>query len=420
MADYINPADHDVIPDGRDIQQGIIDLCAEIQRRGGAEVQFATGKKYTWLKNQSRPGGAVGCIILTGLPWSKLNFNGSTISSPFNFQPSGKWTSGPVPASNVWAYMIYLQNCKNIKIGAPSFEQTYAPDDYDPYSGMHGLTLADGCEGIEIEGELRQVGGSIGVAIGRSAGNTDEKRSQSLYLAANVKKCFYGMFPQQNGDNSTYIIKSRDVGRTAGGYGISNCEFHIDSRSMRLYDDVLFTSMADPSENFDATVTSNIRCWYKWRPDVGISIPKGTLLNIGIRNTDPARPGNCIIKNIHVTVDFDCTFSNAQPGTAVQFIGAPPASGGHHHMDNIKVDGEIYGMPLTPYAVRCGTGGPDNINWNLIKRRGIDLSSLIVDSAGGGCAVEINGLGAEPGGIILPRSCTGALRLTNMPPALVA
>jgi hypothetical protein len=384
-----------------DCMQAFADLQAELQWRGGGRVEFPDGQTFQYLSTQpATPTSTLfyNIMNLSNMKNLRWNMNGSEIICPINLLPNGKYVSGSstIP-QNIVIFGLNLVNCRNVVIGDLKFRQTFAGGGgavnnttaMDPYSGFHGLTIGEGCIGIEMLNPLIMTsGGAVGIEVNRSQGNTAAKRSRELLLKCETDYVFYGGFLEQNGDDSELHVKTTRSGRSGGAYGCSNWKLWLESQSGDGYDDCLVTCDSHPSDTPSDSATTNGEVWYKWRADPGNPNPKGTLFNIGFRHLvdSPGNRRNCIINNIKVHLDFDGSANAVSPGTCIIFDGAPAPDSGLNYMDDVVISGTIRGMTST-YTCRCGT----DTDWTSV-RRNVVFENITVDPTSGG-SFDIDGRG---------------------------
>jgi hypothetical protein len=451
----LTPAMFGAYPSSSDIRQALLDMQAELLWRGGGRVEFPDCKDFTVFATAPAAGSTLLDLRGAGLKHLTIRGNGSRILTPSDFYPNpvaltttagsttatvssaagiavGYFLVGPglsagvttvsaiagttltlnTPAIRtltaapsawrtslvgVYAYGLLLSDCRKFHIDL-HFEHTHAQHTatLDPYTGLHGVTLAEKC--VDGYVRVRQVGGSQSVAVNRPRQWQEAERSREIEIHSETDYTFYGPFLEQNGDSCLVYAKSDHVGRTAGCYSVSDVDFHVDSRAGDVYDDFLITSNPDPLYTAAfASATTGIRAYYRWRANPANTVGKGTLVNLGFSHLDAVNLGNGILRNIRITIDVDGSGgANAThpTGSIFQTIGAAAPAAGTHYMENVVVDGTVYNLGQTTSFAnifsdrdwtavtrdgvvfdRLKTYGPTGIAWN-IDGRGLAVGSV--------------------------------------------
>lgn len=308
-----------------DQQQGFINLAAEINWRGGAQVEFPFGKDFHVFDTNPAANSYNPLMALSNLKGLRINFNGSRLLS------GADWGS-----STAAGVVLQFTDCQDVQITGLHYEQTFYKTLSDQY-GMDVAYLLDECIDVRFEG-MYVDGGRSGLAVDRSGSFSNSARARKIFMSGEFDNCYYPLNCRRNGDQVEASYKTHNVGRSYFPYNVKQHKIAVDSDQGGPFNDCLLKVYADSGEANQYNTLSQIDLTYLFR---GTSSPSQSHIALEF-GQETATSASGFIKDIRIKVDIEVGAGYVSPVlNAYKFDvnNAADNTTRNHDLRNVTVSG---------------------------------------------------------------------------------
>lgn len=348
------------------------DLAAYINSAGGGiQVFFSPGAIYKIWPNGT---AASALCTISGVNGVTLHGNGAKFYTNASAADLG---------SNTQVFLVL--NTLGFQASDLTYEQSYTT--LDPSSGAVFFYLQGATEGVRIL-NCRQTGG-IGFITCNLVGGVASglARVRDVVFSGSINNVYYGLTCGLSGDQVRGHLRTRNGGRAAIVYNVSEVDLVIESNHGGPFDDIEIVAYGHPSLQVFETTTSDISIQYitKYRYPGAAITSNGSVCRMAFAQLD-ATPTAAYMRNIKVSVDVTVAADVHAPIfklTKSSLSGVDPVARGHR-LDNVVLSGYVSGQ-MTNNLIEIGTvASTSNMAGEAV--RNFVIRDLVAD----GCTTDIN------------------------------